>query len=70
MNGNQQGDGVNAVSDSTKCQSPFNTESVDESSTEETEDGEGRVESGVLLRKITNQGCCSEVLGRRGGKWG
>ena len=44
----QQADGVNAVSDASKSQSHLNTQSVDESSTEETEDCESTVESGVL----------------------
>jgi hypothetical protein len=49
MNGGQERDGVNAVSDASKSKSPLNTDSVDESSTEETKDGEGTVEGGVLV---------------------
>jgi len=49
MNRGKQADGVDTISNSSKCQGHLNTESVDESSTEETEDCEGTVQSGVLF---------------------
>lgn len=52
MNRSQQGDCVNAVSDASKSEGPFNTNSVDESSSEETKDGKGTVEGGILFADL------------------
>ena len=48
MLGGKQADGVNAVTNTTKGEGGLNTELVDESSTEETEDREGAINGRVL----------------------
>lgn len=44
----KQADGVNAVTNTTKREGGLDTELVDESSTEETEDREGAIKGSVL----------------------
>lgn len=48
MEGLEERDGVNHVSDTTKGQGKLDTDLVDDGTTKETEDGEGGVESSVL----------------------
>lgn len=52
MDGNKQTDGIDGVSDATKCKSNLYTETVDESTTEETKDCKGTVQSNVLKRNV------------------
>lgn len=44
----EQGNGVDAVSDTTKSKGDLDTQTVDEGAGEETNDGEGTVEGDVL----------------------
>lgn len=48
VDGDQQADRVQAVTNTTESESPLNTDPVDNGSTEETEDGESAVEGSVL----------------------
>ncbi len=50
MLGCKQADSVNAVTNTTKGKGGLNTELVDESATEETEDREGAVDGRILRR--------------------
>ena len=48
MDRDEEGDSVDAVTDTTKGEGKANADAVDDSTSEETDDGEGRVESSVL----------------------
>ena len=50
MNGDEEGNRVEAVTDTTKGQSGANTETIDDSTGEETNHGEGTVQRSVLWR--------------------
>lgn len=52
MDRDQQADCVYAISNTSKCQGQLNTQSVDESSTKETEDGESTIQGGILKSKV------------------
>lgn len=54
MNRDQQADGIDTVSDTSKGQSPLDTDLVDESSTKETEDRKRTVERRVLILSVSN----------------
>jgi hypothetical protein len=51
VNRNEQGNRIDAVPDTAESQSPFHANLVDKGSTEEAEDGESAVESGILFRR-------------------
>lgn len=48
VDGDEEGDGIDAVTDTTKGERKANTNAVDNSTSEETDYGESRVERGVL----------------------
>lgn len=48
MNRDEEGNGVEAVTDTTKGQGNANTQTVDNGTSEETNDGESTVERSVL----------------------
>lgn len=48
MNRDEEGNGVEAVTDTTKGQSNADTQTVDNGTSEETDDGESTVERSVL----------------------